>query len=261
MGSLIMTMRQQLAQQYGTSNNLQARIAIHERFSTNPQDWVDWLWQTMNLPSQGRILELGGGTGRLWHEHRNDLGQLQISFSDHSLGMLHTAKAQLADLNQLNFSQIDAHQLPFADSSFDVVIANHMLYHVAEQAVALAEIRRVLKPNGTFFAATNGNQHMREIKELIQAVDPSADVTPFSLSFSLENGAALLQTQFEQVEIIKFANNLAVTEVEPIVAYVRSTQRLSDDHIAACRELISDQLAANQGVFPIQKVVGLFVCR
>jgi len=48
-----MTMRQQLAQQYGTSNNLQARIAMHERFSTNPQDWVDWLWDVMQLPSAG----------------------------------------------------------------------------------------------------------------------------------------------------------------------------------------------------------------
>ena len=256
-----MTMRQQLAQQYGTSNNLQARIAIHERFSTNPQDWVEWLWDIMQLPRQGRVLELGGGTGRLWHEHRQQLGQLQISYSDHSLGMVQTAKNQLADLAQLNFSQVDAHYLPFADSSFDVVIANHMLYHVADQPLALAEIRRVLKPNSLFFAATNGNQHMHEIKELIQAVDPSADVTPFSLSFTLENGVALLQSQFEQVEMIKFENNLAVTEVEPIVEYVRSTQRLSEEHLEVCRELVSEQLAANQGLFPIQKSVGLFVCR
>lgn len=256
-----MTMRQQLAQQYGTSTNLQARIAIHERFSTNQQDWVDWLWETMQLPKQGRVLELGGGTGRLWHEQRNHLGQLQISFSDHSLGMLHTAKTQLSALDQFNFSQIDAHYVPFADASFDVVIANHMLYHVADQALALAEIRRVLKSNGTFFAATNGNQHMHEIKELIQAVDPSADITPFSLSFNLENGAELLQTQFAQVERIDFENNLAVTEVEPIVAYVRSTQRLSEESLAVCRELVSEQLAANQGLFPIQKAVGLFICR
>jgi len=233
-----MTMRQQLAQQYGTSNNLQARIAMHERFSTNPQDWVDWLWDVMQLPSAGRVLELGGGTGRLWHAHRQHLGQLQISYSDHSLGMVQTAKNQLA-----------------------VVIANHMLYHVADQALVLAEIRRVLKPNGVFFAATNGNQHMHEIKELIQAVYPTADVTPFSLSFTLESGQALLQSQFEQVEIIQFENNLAVTEVEPIVEYVRSTQCLSEEHLAVCRELVSEQLAANQGLFPIQKSVGLFVCR
>lgn len=42
----------------------------------------------------------------------------------------------------------DLQNLPFADDSFDVVICNHVLEHVDDDAAAMAEIRRVLAPDG-----------------------------------------------------------------------------------------------------------------
>jgi ubiquinone/menaquinone biosynthesis C-methylase UbiE len=48
------------------------------------------------------------------------------------------------------------------------VIANHILYHVPDQAWALAEMQRVLKPDGVVYLATNGRSHLRELHELEQ---------------------------------------------------------------------------------------------
>jgi SAM-dependent methyltransferase len=45
--------------------------------------------------------------------------------------------------------RIDLHAIPYPDGSFDVVIANHVLEHVADDARVLSEIRRVLRPGGT----------------------------------------------------------------------------------------------------------------
>ncbi len=42
----------------------------------------------------------------------------------------------------------DARRLPFADGEFDVVIAAEVLEHVHEDAAAIAELRRVLRPGG-----------------------------------------------------------------------------------------------------------------
>jgi len=44
--------------------------------------------------------------------------------------------------------KMDIHHMPFADRSFDVVLCNHVLEHVADDIRAMSEIHRVLKPGG-----------------------------------------------------------------------------------------------------------------
>jgi ubiquinone/menaquinone biosynthesis C-methylase UbiE len=48
----------------------------------------------------------------------------------------------------------DAHQLPFADKTFDAVIAQAVLEHVLDPVECVSEIHRVLKPNGWIYAET-----------------------------------------------------------------------------------------------------------
>ncbi len=53
----------------------------------------------------------------------------------------------------------DANHLPYADGTFDAVVAMWMLYHVPNLDRTLAEARRVLRPGGVLIAVTNGRQH------------------------------------------------------------------------------------------------------
>jgi SAM-dependent methyltransferase len=62
----------------------------------------------------------------------------------------------------------DAMALPFSESSFDVVTARHMLYHVPNVETALLEAKRVLKPGGRFLALTNADGYMREFWEAVK---------------------------------------------------------------------------------------------
>jgi SAM-dependent methyltransferase len=52
----------------------------------------------------------------------------------------------------------DARALPFRDASFDVVLMAFVLFHLAEPEVAIAEVRRVLRPRGTAGLLTWGTQ-------------------------------------------------------------------------------------------------------
>lgn len=59
-----------VAKQYRTSVNLDARMALHARFSTNPYPWMRWVFDHFALPAECRVLELGCGTGALWAANR-----------------------------------------------------------------------------------------------------------------------------------------------------------------------------------------------
>lgn len=90
-----------------------------------------------NLGPGQRVLDLGSGGG---------------SF-DSRIGPFISIRA---DLNRPpnpapNFAQADAARLPLADSSFDAVISNHSLEHFNDLSGSLAEIGRVLKPNGALY--------------------------------------------------------------------------------------------------------------
>src|SRR3954453_18644502 len=115
-----------LREQYKNATNLNDRIQLHVRFSTNRYDFHAWVFDQLKLAPESRVLELGCGPGSLW---RPNLGRipagLQITLTAFSLGMLVEARANLAGTPPFAFEQADAQALPFDDASFDVVIANH----------------------------------------------------------------------------------------------------------------------------------------
>ena len=261
-------------EQYKNASNLNARAQLHMRFHTNPYDWFLWVFDQYQLPPQARLLELGCGPGALWKDNQARIPHgWEITLSDFSPGMIEESQRNLAGLRPFDFKVIDAQQIPFDDNSFDAVVANHMLYHVPDRPKALAEIHRVLKPGGQLFAATNGQDNLREIHDLIKAVAPEIDqyaVQTFGVSeFTLENGAAQLAPFFPSVAMRPYPDELVVTEAEPLVAYVLSMIASAElqaaispaamkEKIAAFHRLVDEKIRT-AGAIHISKSVGLFI--
>jgi SAM-dependent methyltransferase len=255
-----------LNQQYTTSANLNIRIQLHERFSTNPVDWHRWVFDQFYIPAGGRVLELGGGSGALWQKNLERIpADWSITLSDFSSGMLDDARRNLGtSASRFQFAAVDAQAIPFAGNSFDCVIANHMLYHVPDRARAFAEIRRVLSPHGRFYAATNGEAHLREMKLLCEragiAVSGVLNASAES-PFSLQNGAAQMAPWFSFINLVPLENGLAVTEAEPLIAFILASvpvHSVDDVKLQALHDLINEELA-EQGAVHITKEAGLFI--
>lgn len=250
-----------LNEQYKDASNLNARIQLHQRFSTNTEDWYRWLFDHFTIPEGAHILELGSGSALLWKQNLERIpADWQIALSDLSAGMLDEASQNLGDATAFTFEVVDAQAIPFDAEVFDTVIANHMLYHVLDQVRALAEIRRVLKPDGRFYAATNGEDHLHEIDEFVVKVLPASTDTYAGSSFILENGAELLSQQFSHVQLYRFENILRITEVEPLIAYIRSTRvgmTIVGDNLDALRTQLEQEMVEH-GAITVTKSTGLF---
>lgn len=247
-----------LQRQYRDASNLEARVAVHQRFSTNPYGILRWFVEQLDIPENGRVLEVGCGPGGYWPEIADVIPRSwRITVSDFSPGMVAQARERLAALGRpFTVAQADVQQLPFPDRSFDAVIANYMLYHVPDRPRALTEIHRVLSQDGRLFAMTNGKGHMQEFIDLVNRVVPGIMRTG-ELGFSLENGAAQLAPWFDHIRVARYPDTLRVTEAEPLLSYVRSyAAELSTDTERALREQIEAEIAAH-GAFTITKATGM----
>jgi SAM-dependent methyltransferase len=256
-------------QQYRDSSNLDARANLHRLYSTSPLNWQQWVFDQLDLQPGMTVLECGCGPGWLWRENLARIpANCQITLSDFSAGMVAEAEAALADTgHDFRFQTVNIEEIPFANDRFDVVVANHMLYHVPNLAAGLAEVRRVLKPDGHFYTATNGPDHMREIKERAFQFAPETTRLEWpQLSFRLDNGRSLLSSTFDNIDLLPYEDSLEVTEVEPLMAYIQSMTRLQvigmDEETAVTKinelaAFLAQEIETN-GSFHITKSSGLF---
>src|SRR5437660_12140320 len=244
--------------QYRDDSNLNARARLHERFTTMRGTLQGWQFDQFELPARAAVLEVGCGPGYLWRVNAERVPEgWTCLLSDLSTGMVAAPRERLGP--RFRYAVADAAALPFPDRAFDAVIAHHMLYHVPDRAHAVRELARVLRPDGTLYAQTNGSAHLRELDELVSGRWRSDQLGPGSHAFRLENGAEQLAAGFARVELRHLPGELLVTEVEPVVAYVRSMSGEGVDLEPLRHEVAG--IIERHGVFRIGTDTGLFVAR
>ncbi|NFI55764.1 methyltransferase domain-containing protein [Clostridium botulinum] len=222
----ITNMQNSIREQYNSDENLNLRTNLHS-YNINKIDWDKWCFQKMNLIKCSKILELGCGVGKLWIKNQDFIDEnSEIILSDFSPNMLKCAKNNLENLDcKFKYKKINAEDIPYDDESFDVVIAEHMLYFVTDIEKALSEIKRVLKPNGIFYVTTNSCNSMIELNKLAEKFDPNLDINNNGLSsrFDLENGEKMLKKYFNNIESEILEGKIILDKAEPVVSYKAST--------------------------------------
>ncbi len=105
-------------------------------------------WKKQFLPPlEGKVLEVGIGTGKSMEYYNDEVKVIGIDFSKE---MLKKAKERLTKLHKKNIilKQMDVENLKFKDNSFDYVVTSCVFCSVPNPVKGLKEIRRVLKPTG-----------------------------------------------------------------------------------------------------------------
>ncbi|MGM9972703.1 MAG: class I SAM-dependent methyltransferase [Clostridiaceae bacterium] len=257
--------------QYNSDANLSARQALHKGFSTNKYGWENWVFEKYIFKPGDRVIEFGCGNGITWKSNKNRIPEdIKVTLTDISEGMLSTAKNKLLGIEQIiDYSVMDIQRIKYEDSSFDSAIANHMLYHVQNRELAISEVARILKPDGTFYATTNSIYNMRGLKDLVRNFDSRLDYASFSVAteFGLENGVDQLDKHFESVESLVYEDSLHITEAKPLADYVLSLKghvniedMMTESRINHFYEYLNE-IILREGSIDIPKRSGMFIAK
>lgn len=257
--------------QYTSDKNLYARQALHRGFSTNKYGWENWVFHQYMFKPNDRVIEFGCGNGSTWGNNRNKIPKdVKVTLTDLSEGMLSKAEDSLSGIEQIiDYSIMDIQNIKYEDSSFDSVIANHMLYHVQNRDLAISEVARILKPDGTFHATTNSVYNMKGLKDLVKNFDSRITYSSFSVAdeFGLENGEKQLSKYFDSVEKLVYEDSLHITEAKPLADYVMSMEGhinvheiMTESRIKDFHEYLND-IILREGSIDIPKASGMFIAK
>jgi len=257
-----------LKRQYANATNLDSRINLHRLYSTNSEGWSAWVYRQMAFPKGSSVLELGCGNAQLWLDNRDKIpSDVTFTLSDFSAGMLSEARNRMAGMaGNFRFSIIDAEQIPLEGESIDILIANHMLYHVPDLDKGLSEIRRVLRIGGTLYCTTIGKRHLAELGESLSRIDKRIEFNRSAHGkFTMQSGPSILARYLSQIEVREYEDSLEVTNAEDLIKYVMSSVGISNvgtylegEGLGILRENLLEEIR-RKGCIKISKESGMII--
>jgi SAM-dependent methyltransferase len=149
-----------VTEQYVDATRLSARQGIWA-FRRPAVDFASWALSQIDLRGDETVLDVGCGNGPYLHAliERGHAGRLVGV--DISAGMLAAVSPCVGRVRG------DAQSVPITDAGANLTLAMHMLYHVADKAVAWRELRRVTKPHGLLHVALSDRNSLSELHQLI----------------------------------------------------------------------------------------------
>jgi SAM-dependent methyltransferase len=252
--------------QYGSPTNLTARAGLHIKYGTADVAWFPWLASQVQWQAGDEVLEVGCGPGWMWSEAAPVLpAGLRLTLTDLSPAMVRTAAERAGanpGLTVVEVTVANVQDLPFDDARFDVVVANHMLYHAPDPSAAVAEIARVLRSDGVVLAATNGPDNLRQLWEIQSSVFGGPAISSWDERFGSVTGVGILGAAFAEVEWRGYEDELRCTDVDDVLAYLTSTppgESATAAERGLLRERIRERLDEGAGIFTVVKDSGAFL--
>lgn len=136
------------------------------------------LLDSIQLPEQPHLLDLGCGTGKLLNRlahHQSDLTGLGIDLSPGMIAQAHRANEAP---ERIHYQVGNAVALALEDDSFDAVFNTITFLHYPEPKQVLAEVRRLLRPGGRYYLADFAPRWAEQPEVLAQGMSPIRFYSP-----------------------------------------------------------------------------------
>lgn len=117
----------------------------------------------MNPAAGEHLLEIGFGNGRFFQKLLEEKNEIRVTGIDTSAGMVHAARQfnqQAIEAGVLDICQGTSASLPYPDAHFDRIFCINVIYFWDHPREHLAEVNRVLKPGGRFYATIRTRESM-----------------------------------------------------------------------------------------------------
>jgi SAM-dependent methyltransferase len=250
--------------QYRSDVNLAARQSVYA-YQVPKIDLAAAVLDLAALAGDESVAEIGCGNGMYLAELTRRRHRGRVLGADLSPGMLTAARtgAPAAGLLVGN-----AEALPLADNVAEVTLAAHMLYHVPDRAAAVREFRRITSPAGKLLVVVNHADHLRELRELIEAVavsfgrEAGATWAEYQVMV-VDRAAELLAAEFSSVARHDFSGELLIPGLRPVRDYVASTwtAQTSPDPAAFATAVVERVPFGPDGLFRVRTHSGVLICR
>jgi ubiquinone/menaquinone biosynthesis C-methylase UbiE len=270
----------------GSSLNVLTRALIYDKYAKPHIILREEMTRSLHLNGDETILDTGCGDARWLRSLIEDHGHTGplVGIND-SENLLTLGQQYLATHTNLALAVMDARELEFDDSTFDVVSAQNLYYHIEDYESALLELRRVAKPEAKIVVSTKGDFNQIRIwqglKLIEQRLQPSYPDWPahkapktFYTHFDLEEAGDILSEYFELVPELsmKQRSNLIIP-AEGWDDYERAILSLKDSfqpvpRIADIKKAIGetikpifDREVEVKGFFTDYVQQGFFICK
>lgn len=255
---------------YATDAYWKIRQDIDARYTLPNTDPALWMLARHDWRGDERVLDVGAGVSQYAPALHDYLPNISYHALDLSMGMLRVSLARRTKTNA------NVLALPFADGTFDVVMAHHMLNHVEDVDQALHEIKRVLKPDGLVMIMTHAHDSLRQYQELIRHAllllstpgQPYRNPQPIHAGFTLESGTIHLSRRFYAITRHDLPALIVMPSADPAITYMETLRHFYepffppsvrwDDVMMLIRNQI-ERIIAHTGEMVIEKLTGVLI--
>lgn len=213
--------------------------ALYDRFMQAAEDACLRDWRAELLSGlHGKVLEVGAGTGANLAHYPAAVTEIVLTEPDAAMSEklsarlagteneLHAARVghregpRIAGISgrSITFVAADVARLPFADESFDAVVATLLLCSVPDPAGAIAEMKRVLVPGGRFVFLEHVGAEARTSRRTWQGrIEPVWKHLAGNCHLTRDTARTLQEGGFESVELRRESMRKALPFLRPTV--------------------------------------------
>jgi ubiquinone/menaquinone biosynthesis C-methylase UbiE len=240
------------------------------------RSFVEWVLDLIDLRTVENVLDAGAGVGRFTIPIAQRLAgtPARVIASDLFSGMLETiVQAAAGHGLTVQAQRADIQALPFDADTFDLVLANHVLYHLPDIDQGVRELARVTRSSGTLVATTNADDIPVAVIDLHRAAQARIGIAAEpeeSSTFSLRNGEAVLRKSYDDVQLHTFRDQQVFPDAAALISAYRTTGRFraasrrSDveetNLLEAAEQVAAEWVQRQGGRLTSPTVMGAFVC-